>query len=331
MRLTDTVVAQGVRVPGRGVGAPLHVHSDGIRLQVLESHVFDATNVYRMIAGDSRPWDMYELPCGSPPYDDVMVEYLQHNGRVTGLQGTAQQGPFFTQMLVKDSTVGANGFTMLRPRAGEPLGRLPLWFSENMPDQEAWDRARWTWHIQLLQDGHGRAWGPMSYIYAALDENGRLLDVGWRLAVQPVGESIEEAIQTLTAGPVRVFMMTMSLLHCSNIETVYVDPPAALSKKHRKKGKLLPGQDLVRYEVLKVRRSPKQVARSGGPVLSSDLGAFHDVRAGFHHYGDCCPGVHSPKGLYFGKHTCRIWVPSYMRGDPDQGAIEKTYKMDPER
>lgn len=329
MKLADVVAAQGVRIPGRGVDAPLHWHSDAIRLQVLESQVIDATNVYRMLNADRRPWDLYELPCAAPPYDDVMVEYLQSNGRTVGLQGSAQTGPFFTHMLVGDKAPGKNGFRMLRPRSGEPMLQLPLWLSDNLPDQAAWDRVRWTWHVQMLQDGHDRAWGPLSYMYAALDEGGRLLDLGWSLTVQLAGgEDVEEATLQLTSQPFRVFMMTMSLMQCTNIETVYVDQPAALGKKHRKRGKLRPGQELVRYQVLKVRQSAKQVARHGGPALSADLGAFHGVRAGFHHYGNCCPGVHAPKGLLFGKYEGRVWVPSHMRGDPDHGVIEKTYEVE---
>lgn len=326
MKLADVIAAQGVRVPGLGTNAPLHAHSDEIRLEVLECHVIDATNVYKTCRGDGE-WDLYALPCAAPPYDDVLVEYLQDNGRRMGLQGKAERGPFITHMMTPDKKEGANGFRLLRPRSGKPATRTPLWLSDNLPDSRAWSRVQWTWHITVLQDGHGRVWGPLCYIYGALDEGGRLLDLGWTLNVDPVGKNIEEATTQLTAQPFRVFMLAMTLMQCANIETVWVSQPAALARKHRKKGHLLPGQELVRYQVLKVRRSKAQVARYGGPALTSDLGAFHTVHAGFHHYGNCCPGVHAPKGLLFGKYEGRVWVPSHSRGNPDRGVIEKTYEV----
>lgn len=46
-----------------------------------------------------------------------------------------------------------------------------------------------------------------------------------------------------------------------------------------------------------------------------------------HHYGDCCPGRHEPRGLLFGERTGRVWVPQHARGDAEMGTTRQTFHL----
>ncbi len=80
----------------------------------------------------------------------------------------------------------------------------------------------------------------------------------------------------------------------------------------------------VRSHVLQVTTTSKRRAGGGsaGGSVSYPLGSV----AGHHaHYGDCCPGMHPPNGLLFGKITGRIWVPQFSRGTADVGSVQQTF------
>lgn len=333
MRLADRILNDGVHKPEHWAATrqpervTLAVQSD-VRL----SRVVEATNVYRYCR-EQEATDLYELPCAAPPHDVMFVEWMQQNGRRLGTLGIIRHGPFRIGMQQPSDVVGANGYRQLMPAGANLTDRelhayrdtIPMWLSDNLPGQAAWDGIRWIWGVGVFQEDNGRAFGPLATVSAALDEWGRLVDVAWRVHMPVKGGA---AVDPLTLHPFQIFMMTMNFMQCANIETTYVDPPAALSRKHRKKGHLKPGQDLIRYHVLKVKSSGARTRNRGRPGPSQDLMAFHSVRAEFHHYGDCCPGLHPPKGLAFGKLTGRFWVPSHVRGNPERGVVDKDFTID---
>jgi hypothetical protein len=331
MRLADKMLNSGLRTPTVG-NHNWEENMQAILSDVRLSRIVDATNVYRYCR-EQEPSDLYELPCGAPPHDVMFVEWLQSNGRRLGALGVARTGPFHIGLRTPSGVVGANGLrhllkveTELTKQLGPaPKEIVPMWLSDNLPDQATWDRIRWVWGIGIFEDDGSQAFGPLARISAALDQWGRLVDVTWQLHVN-MGQGTN--IDPITLHPFQIFMTTINFMQCANIETVYVDPPAALSRKHRKKGRLKPGQDLSRYYVLKVKPSGAKTrarSRSGPP---QDLTAFHSVRGEFHHYGDCCPGLHPPKGLAFGKITGRFWVPAHVRGNPERGVVEKDFTID---
>lgn len=326
MRLADLILSHGVRMPPSSqldqtdlpeLEAGL---SASARDHLLRSPVIVATNVYEYVRNRANELDIYALPCAAPPFPDLWLEYEQRNGKQVGLAAIVDTGPF--ALGEPQGPRGENGFVRLSPTPGE--GDRGMWLSDNLPDRAAWEKVRWLWTMQLYQsDGRLQPYGPITMQMVALDEWGGLLDLTYHFRV-PIPDG-EEPPHSMTLNPLEIFITTINLMQCANIRTVYVDPPAALSRKHRRKGHL--NRDMVRYGVLQIGwEGPEQRVRS--PARGSqNLLDLHLVKGSIHHYGNCCPGRHPPKGLYFGKREGRIWVPSHVRGDPDRGVIVNDFEV----
>lgn len=333
MRLADIILNTGVADPRlwakTGQFSPQSEVEVSIQAALHRATIVEATNVYQFCRGRA-PIDLYDLPCGAPPHDIIWVEWMQANGKRLGALGMIREPPFRIGLQEPEDVIGSNGFRTLRPPKINLSGQrdsIPMWLSDNMPNQQAWDRVRWVWGVGIFQDDdRGRAYGPVATIRGALDEWGRLLDVTWGIHF-PMAD--DRDIDPVTLHPFSIFLTTMNFMQCANIELTYVDPPAALSRKHRKKGKLQSGQDLVRYHTLRIRPAGAGTRNRGRSGPSQELVAFHPVRGDFHHYGDCCPGLHAPKGLLFGKLTGRFWVPAHVRGNPDRGVIKQDFVVEP--
>lgn len=357
MRYTDLLVNGHWRHPLTRERAP-KAQAEFIRDGLYRYTVIDATNVYEYVAGLGES-DLYELPCGAPPHVLLYVEWRQHNGKGILLHAVSadrrEGGPFLIGNQVPDGRhTGANGFKVLRhpnqpfcqlcldgnhdacierywlTRQHRPCGCscwstgiTQMWLSDHLPDQAAWNKVRWVWTVDMWQEDFGEVYGPLSCTRAALDEWGRLIDVTYEINIEPDGE----ALQMLSLHPFAVFLHTLNFMQCANIRTEYIQPSDKLSRSLRKKGRIK--DKLVGYHVLRIASSgPATKERSSGNG-SSNLVAFHPVRGEFHHYGDCCPGLHPPKGLLFGKHTGRFWVPAHVRGNPERGTVTQSFEMKP--
>jgi hypothetical protein len=367
MRLTDLFVNDGPRHP-LGQRDLQAAFAADIRTNLDLFTVVEATNVYEYVKG-LPGGDLYELPCAAPPHDLMLIEWRQHNGKGVLIEAMAHDGVLDGHFLIGNQQelpqVGANGYRPLRRPTPPVCGRCAagkhdkcldrgywidwenrrtssgpecscdcwregrghphpdMWLSNHLPDQAAWDNVRWTWRLDMYQEDHGTIYGPLSMTHAALDRWGQLLDVTYELTVPN-----EELLEAVTLHPFSVFLHTLNFMQCANIRTVYVQPPEKLARKHRKRGHVKQG--LVGYHVLRISPSgPAQQSRSNGNGEASGLVAFHPVRGEFHHYGDCCPGLHPPKGLLFGRHTGRFWVPAHVRGNPERGVIVRDFELEP--
>jgi hypothetical protein len=338
VKLADLILNSGVDDPRRWVTGDsprvttTHDVQASIQAATRQATIVEATNVY-WYCREMPATTLYDLPCAAPPHDAMLVEWKQENGKRCGTLGQIRNPPFRIGAHTPGPVVGENGLRHLLPPKVNLSGRVdivPMWLSNNMPDQAAWDRVRWVWGVGVFQEDFGRAFGPLATVSAALDEWGRLMDTKWDVHFPLKKDAEAKDVNPLTLHPFMVFLMTMNFMQCANIELTYVDPPAALSRKHRKKGKLQPGQDLVRYHTLGIRPAGAGTRTRGRSSSSSgDLVAFHPVRGEFHHYGDCCPGLHGPKGLLFGKLTGRFWVPAHVRGNPQRGTIKQEFVVEP--
>lgn len=329
MKLADLILNKGLTDPDEWARTGHRGEAEvSVQAAVRAATIVEATNVYRYCR-EMPPTELYDLPCGAPPHDMMFVEWNQNNGRRLGTLGMIRNGPFRIGLQVPSEVIGSNGFRNLRPPdfdLSNVREAIPMWVSDNMPDQAMWDRVRWVWGVGVFQEDRGQVVGPLATMRGALDQWGRLLDCVYEVHID-TKRGID--LDSLTLHPFAIFLTTMNFMQCANIELTYVEPPAALSRKHRKRGKLQPGQDLVRYHTLQIRPAGAGTRNRGRSGPSRDLVAFHPVRGEFHHYGDCCPGLHPPKGLLFGKLTGRFWVPAHVRGNPERGAIKQDFVVEP--
>lgn len=282
----------------------------GFELLADEAVVVDVTNVYESVRTIAEPKGLYDLPCAAPPYPIMTCEYRQRNGQQMCIAAMSDDGPFTLDGETIGEISGENGY-----RSTDTL-----WISDNQPDADAWARTRWLWSLYLFGGMSGKVVGPMTRVRAALDEWGQLRDVEYCVYVKNVDHG------TMIQNPFVVFMTAINFMQCANIHTVYHEPDDKLARKHRRKGRAPKG--LRGWHTIELKPGPGQRERSG-PTDFSALTAHHTVHACFHHYGDCCPGAHAPKGLFFGKHTGRYWVPGHARGNRGAGQIDKDYKLTP--
>ena len=106
-------------------------------------------------------------------------------------------------------------------------------------------------------------------------------------------------------------------MHCRNVKVVEGVPPPKLSKKHEKKS----GRPLVHYHVLKIDHMKTVLEREGKASTEGLKKALHICRGHFATYGQ------DGKGLLFGKHAGRYWIPMHVRGKAEQGVIVKDYDV----
>lgn len=109
--------------------------------------------------------------------------------------------------------------------------------------------------------------------------------------------------------------MALVMLNCKNIVTKVVKPPRKLNKKRNKSGKT----PISEYKVLRVKLPAKRVKggrSSGGERLTK----LHMVRGH--------PKIFTKEAPLFGKYTGIYWWSPMLRGDADQGTVDKEYKLE---
>jgi hypothetical protein len=179
------------------------------------------------------------------------------------------------------------------------------------------------WHIMLVPviESDKKVHGSYGVLALALDEHGRAWGNGW--AMPPGLKLRDEHADRLDNDPSRWLLLivapalqALAFLHCKNLRTQHHAPPPKLSKRHQKRH----GHPLVRWRTISLE-VPRKDGGDGQHGSGDDDRGLHIVAGNMHHYGDCCPGVHPPNGLLFGKHEGIYWVPSHARGNPARGVV----------
>lgn len=128
----------------------------------------------------------------------------------------------------------------------------------------------------------------------------------------PFNASITEAVSSQFFF---VPFLTLSFLHCKNIQCVEVRPPEKLNKARVRRGK----QPLVSHYTLEITPM-REILRVEGQSQSLGLQrALHLCRG---HFADYTHG----KGL-FGKYHGQFWIPQHQRGSAKQGIVNKDYAV----
>jgi hypothetical protein len=110
-------------------------------------------------------------------------------------------------------------------------------------------------------------------------------------------------------------LMTISFMHCKNVDLVSVDQPAALSKKWSKRT----GRPLVRYRVLEINPMRRILDREGGAQRSGLKQALHICRGHFKTFTDEAP--------LFGRFTGKYWWASHVRAKDSEEVVIKDYAV----
>jgi hypothetical protein len=110
-------------------------------------------------------------------------------------------------------------------------------------------------------------------------------------------------------------LLTISFLHCKNVEIHAIIPPEKLSKRHHKKH----GRDLVRYHVLDIKPLRRLLDRHRA-------GSKEDLRRALH----ICRGhfkTFTPDAPLWGRHIGTYWWAPHVRGSKSAGVVLKDYRV----
>lgn len=190
-------------------------------------------------------------------------------------------------------------------------------------------KPRWILHFKtFLERERGKPFGPVARHFAALADDGtwfRHADgaLWWGGGIvdikgvdkEPPPPEIHKEYGDYIAQLLFPALLTISFLHCKNIDIKPIDPPDKLSRNFFKKH----GTKLTRYHVLEIspmKRLLEQV-RSGE---KTDLRrALHICRGHFKTFTNDAP--------LFGRYTGKYWWPSQVRGAKESGLSVKDYRV----
>lgn len=110
-------------------------------------------------------------------------------------------------------------------------------------------------------------------------------------------------------------LISLSFMHCKNVELKTVTPSVKLSRIHAKKT----GRPLLKYKVLEIEPLKRILDSEGNAEQTGLKLALHICRG---HFKDFSKG----KGL-FGKYKGLYWWDSQVRGDSKHGIVIKDYQM----
>lgn len=261
------------------------------------------------VAKAGKAFVIEEFPSLAPPWPSFWIEYPNSTGR-------ERRG-----VLVRDITEhidtameGAGRGAIDDARANGYAGDIGWLVELGM-------------YVQGRERGRSCIVGPVGWLILALDPRGRAVGNRWVGGIPTNVDPIMTSKAVGLEGDRLILMFVAALqvvafLHCRNVARDPVDVPPKLDKRHRKDH----GRPLLRFQTVRLdvpRRSNSSAASTG----SGGAPALHIVPGNFHHYGDCCPGAHDPKGLLFGKLTGVYWVPTHARGSVTRGEVRSAYDL----
>lgn len=196
----------------------------------------------------------------------------------------------------------------LSPDAPQPLSLAEIAALSENEARELYDRVRdhqdeLNRHLQALDGRLSDLQESREALAAVMTlSDGERLDDAW------IHRSLAPAYQAV------------AFLHCKNVETEEISPPAKVQAKRRRKG----NEPLVRYHTLRLDVPRKVNGSVGGP--GDGHKALHIVAGHFSHYGACCSN-HEPHGLLFGRYEGIYWTPTHARGNQTLGAVRTDFDL----
>ena len=204
--------------------------------------------------------------------------------------------------------------TFTRATPWSEIGR-DAWESEHGYDLSEAHWCLWLWMFSGGFSSTGERYptfGPIALTQIAVAEDGTPLDIHW---VDILGQGEPEAWDWSRW----TVLGTYTLLNCRNVTIAEQHLARAAQRRERRYG--------ARSHVLVV--TGHGTSSPGGPGAGAgDAAPLHSVRGHFAHYGACCRH-HEPRGLLFGRHTGRVWVPDHARGSAETGTVDQTFLVQP--
>ncbi len=266
------------------------------------TNIFEISNLAKhyfsyIYSKEDMGTELRNYPCIAPPYSEFFMEY-KHAGEHYGMA--------FQASALKEDTEQELVDNLVKPHLD--------YFSRRRPDLQfnpkdvkfvytsfQCVRMRWTGTKVLV----------FSETETLLNGSGRLLSqLSWLIPSTLNDEKTFRDASIHAHGPM---WFALSVLNCKNIVVSSNNPPKKLSKANKKRH----GEPLTRFKTLVI--DPKTVrSQPSAQPLDGSAVPLHSCRAHFKDYRG--------KGL-FGRYPGVYWWGPQMRGDPDEGVVIKSYKI----
>lgn len=188
------------------------------------------------------------------------------------------------------------------------------------------DKAKWFMEGLVFVQFRNEVPRLMCRLFCPVDGDGRVVSntkgglSGAFESFQGLPDSQDERLrhyQALAGLFLPPTLLTLSFMHCRNVQVRTEVPPAPLSKKHERKT----GRPLLRYRVLQIDHMKQVLEHEGHASIEGLKRALHICRGHFATYGK------DGKGLLFGKHVATVWIPMHSRGSIEAGVVVKDYDV----
>lgn len=238
-------------------------------------------------------WGPQDYPCCAPPFEVFILEW---NNEQPELNKVLQFGWLFS------ATDAAQYIEKHPDNLGDDLSGVR-------------SKARWAFDgipmITDKQSGHVFAVGTIALFY--FDANGGLIYSDNRYMP---GISESAMMRGLAAmSLVHVPLLALSFMNCKNVAQVDATDTHGPSDKWLRRQR----QPRIEYRVLDINPMKQVLRTEGGSDTNGLKKALHICRGHFAHYSEDRP--------LFGKFTGQFWKPAHVRGNIDQGAVVKDYRV----
>lgn len=263
--------------------------------------IVDATAIYDSLIARDDPVALYEdHPCIAPPWDSAAVCYENEHGNVIAITFLAPtmdgHRNWSAEQVVADLETGRQGGT--QPALWEPAEPVD------------WDRVKWVitalaWIGGRSAAGPVKTGGPVHMWKFAVYENGEPADLHWvQLLPQFPREFWDNAHLVLLGA--------LNFCNCRNVELVEPQRPRPEARRIARTG-----MQVHEINVFPTGKSVRSAAgeRQGGTPLTSVRGHF------------ACYGPEYDRGLLFGRHSGRFWIPQHARGEAALGENQHDYRL----
>lgn len=272
----------------------------------LETQIITADNVAQYYFENKDKWTIADFPVVSPLFHSTWLEF----SRPQNIEWKSSISRWAI-WIVGEEITKYNGENIYR-------------YDEFLEEQKLDERPRWILSAILYIKPQNSDYcdGPIGTWMLALDNEGEVVAQDFNdysLSVEVTNQITH--IKTFDWKQIldmkELFycaLLTVSLMHCKNVQIVDNNPSEIASRKWRRQG----NQPLVKFKTLNIEPM-KTILRYEGHSESTGLKhALHICRGHFRDYRE--------RGL-FGKHKGIYWWESFVRGNAKQGVVNKEYNI----
>jgi hypothetical protein len=162
-----------------------------------------------------------------------------------------------------------------------------------------------TWLLPLDSDG---------YLHPGDDEGHGAL-FGRLVEIEGMPEEQRQPWANYFVSTFAPALLTISFMHCKNVDVVRVDPPPKLSRRAARQR----GNPLTSYYVLDIQPMRRVLDTEGEAQARGLRHALHICRGHFKTFTEEAP--------LFGRHVGTYWWEAQARGTTEMGVIEKDYRV----